>query len=139
MAVTLIKTANLGTGMGSRASDVYFTIYDPAGSVSAARTNTGVYEIGSSTGIYGISVSIANDFQGSIFWDVNNTSVYAVEEISSDSRLTRLMTSGRWQIDKDSKQMIFYEENNTSEIMRFNLKDKEGDASYTEVFERTKV
>jgi len=139
MAVTLIKTANLGSGMGGRVSDVYFTIYDSAGSVSAARTNTGVYELGSSTGVYGVSVSIANDFQGSIFWDVNSTSVYAAEEISSDQRLTRLMTSGRWQIDKDSVQMIFYEEDNATEIMRFNLKDKEGDASYTEVFDRTKV
>ena len=139
MAVTLIKTVNLGSGMGGRVSDVYFTIYDSAGSVSAARTNTGVYELGSSTGVYGVSVSIANDFQGSIFWDVNSTSVDAAEEISSDQRLTRLMTSGRWQIDKDSVQMIFYEEDNATEIMRFNLKDKEGDASYTEVFDRTKV
>jgi hypothetical protein len=35
--------------------------------------------------------------------------------------------------------MVFYEEDNTTEIMRFNLKDKEGDASYTEVFDRVKV
>ena len=139
MAVTLIKTANLGTGMGGRVSDIYYTIYDSAGSVSSVRTNTGVYELGSSTGIYGVSTSIANNFQGSIFWDVNGTSVYAVEEISADSRMTRLMTSGRWQIDKTSKQMIFYEEDNATEIMRFNLKDKEGDASYTEVFDRVKV
>ena len=139
MAVTVIKSANLGAGMGGRVSDIYFTIYDAAGSVSATRTNTGVYEIGTSTGIYGVSVSIANDFQGSIFWDVNSTSVYAAESISSDQRLTRLMTSGRWQIDKDAVQMIFYEEDNATEIMRFNLKDKEGDASYTEVFDRTKV
>ena len=139
MAITIIKSANLGSGMGGRTSDVYYTVYDAAGSVSSARTNTGVYEIGTNTGIYGASVSIANNFQGSIFWDVNGTSVYAVEEISSDTRLTRLMTSGRWQIDKDSKQMIFYEEDNATEIMRFNLKDKEGDASYTEVFDRTKV
>ena len=139
MAVTLIKTANLGTGMGGRVTDVYYTVYDSAGSVSGARTNSGVYELGSSTGIYGASVSIANNFQGSIFWDVNGTSVYAVEEITADSRMTRLMTSGRWQIDKDSKQMIFYKEDNTTEIMRFDLKDKEGDASYTEVFDRSKV
>ena len=139
MAVSLIKSANLGSGMGGRTSDVYYTIYDAAGAVSAARTNTGVYEIGTSTGIYGVNVSIANNFQGSIFWDVNNTSVYAAEEVSSDQRLTRLMTSGRWKIDKDSAQMIFYEEDNITEIMRFNLKDKEGDASYTEVFDRTKV
>ena len=139
MAVTVIKSANLGTGMGGRTGDVYYTVYDSAGSVSTARTNTGVYELGGSTGIYAASVSIANSFQGSIFWDISGTSVYAVEEISSDTRLTRLMTSGKWKIDKDSKQMIFYEEDNATEVMRFNLKDKEGDASYTEVFERIKV
>ena len=138
MAVTLIKSANLGAGMGGR-TDVYYTIYNAAGSISAARTKTGVYEIGSSTGIYGVSVSIANDFQGSIFWDVNGTSVYAVEEISADTRLTRLMTSGRWQIDDTTNQMIFYEENGTTEIMRFDLKDRTGAASFTEVFDRTKV
>lgn len=139
MAVTLIKSANLGTGMGGRVSDVYYTVYNALGAVSAARTNTGVYEIGSSTGIYGVSVSIDNDFQGSIFWDVNGTSAYAVEEISSDTRLTRLMTSGRWKIDHNVKQMIFYEENGTTEIMRFDLKDRTGAASFTEVFDRTKV
>ena len=139
MAVTLVKTANLGTGMSGRAADVYYTIYNSSGAVQSARTNTGVYEIGASTGIYGVSVSILNNFQGTIFWDVNGTSVYAAEEITSDVRLTRLMTSGRWQIDKSSKQMIFYKEDNATEIMRFDLKDKDGSASYTEVFDRSKV
>ena len=139
MAVTLIKSANLGSGMAGRATDVYFTIYNAAGAVSSARTNTGVYEIGTNTGIYAASVSIDNDFQGSIFWDVDGTSVYAVEEISADTRLTRLLTSGRWQINHTSKQMIFYEENGTTEIMRFNLKDRNGSASFTEVFDRIKV
>ena len=32
-----------------------------------------------------------------------------------------------------------YEEDNVTEVMRFNLKDKEGDASFTEVFDRVKV
>ena len=139
MAVSLIKSANLGIAVSDRASDVYYTIYDSSGAVSAARTNSGVYEIGTSTGIYGASVSIDNDFQGSIFWDVDGTSIYAVEEISADTRLTRLMTSGRWQINHSSNQMIFYEEDGTTEIMRFNLKDRNGSASFTEVFDRTKV
>ena len=139
MAVTLIKSANLGVGMAGKASDVYFTIYNASGAVSSARTNTGVYEIGTNTGIYGASVSIANDFQGSIFWDVDGTSVYAVEEISADTRLTRLVTSGRWQIDASNNQMIFYEEDNSTEVMRFNLKDRTGAASFTEVFDRVKA
>ncbi len=139
MAITLIKSANLGFAMAGKASDVYYTIYNAAGAISAARTNSGVYEIGSNTGVYGASVSIANDFQGSIFWDVNGTSIYAVEEISADTRLTRLVTSGRWQIDAGSKQMIFYEEDNVTEVMRFNLKDRTGSASFSEVFDRVKV
>ena len=139
MAVTLIKSANLGTGMSGNTGSVFYTIYDAAGSVSTARTATGVYELGGNTGIYAVSVSIANDFQGSIFWDVDSTTACAVEEISSDMRLTRLMTSGRWQIDSATNQMIFYEENGTTEIMRFNLKDRTGAASFTEVFDRTKV
>ena len=139
MAVSLVKTANLGAGFGGRVSDVYFTIYDSSGVESQARTSAGVYEIGTSTGIYGVTVSISNTFRGSIFWEVDGTTVYASEEVSADLRLTREMTTGRWQIDKDSTQMIFYKEDNATEIMRFDLKDKEGDASYTEVFDRTKV
>lgn len=49
------------------------------------------------------------------------------------------MEYGRWLIDENNNQMIFYGTDNTTEIARFNLKDKDGNASYVNVFERIKV
>jgi hypothetical protein len=44
---------------------------------------------------------------------------------------------GRWKIENN--QMIFYEEDNTTEIMRFNLFDEAGDPANTDIFDRQRV
>jgi hypothetical protein len=46
---------------------------------------------------------------------------------------------GRWRIDEATNQMIFYEEDNSTEVARFNLKDSSGSPASTSVFERTRV
>ena len=141
MALNIIKTANLGSGMAGQTGNVNYTLYWPSGNTYLARTTTGIYEITGSSGIYGVNIAVATDFSGSIVWDVNGTSVYAVESIEEDvnSRYNRLMNSGRWKIDASSKQMIFYKDDNSTEIARYNLKDRNGDASFTEVFDRERV
>jgi hypothetical protein len=47
---------------------------------------------------------------------------------------------GRWKITTGSSpQMIFYKDDNATEIVRFNLFDETGAPSFDAVFERTKV
>lgn len=57
--------------------------------------------------------------------------------IKTDIELVRAVEAGRWKIA--SNQMIFYDENNVTEVMRFNLFDKNGQPSESNVFERSRV
>lgn len=49
----------------------------------------------------------------------------------------RDIEGGRWKID--GNQMIFYKEDNVTEIARFNLYDTQGQPTETDVFERERV
>lgn len=136
----ILQTANLGKGYADRTSDIRYTIYDTLGSESVSATNTGIYQLGSSTGLYGVELNLNNRFSGSIVWSVNgNTSVYATEEIKMDQKMARFIHTGRWIIDENTNQMIFYEDDNVTEIARYDLKDRDGNASITEIFERSRV
>ena len=46
------------------------------------------------------------------------------------------MTTGRWIIDENTNEMIFYKDDNTTEIARFDLKDSAGNGAVDAVFER---
>jgi hypothetical protein len=46
---------------------------------------------------------------------------------------------GRWIIDDIAKQMIFYKDDNVTEIARFDLKDISGNSTSTNVFERVRA
>jgi hypothetical protein len=138
--VKVLQTANLGKGYADRTSDIRYSIYDTLGSETTSATNTGVYQLGSSTGLYGVELNLNNRFSGSIVWSVDgNTSVYATEEIKMDQKMARFIHTGRWIIDEDANQMVFYEDDNVTEIARYDLKDRDGNASIDEIFERTRV
>lgn len=62
-----------------------------------------------------------------------------VGTIATDVDFVRSMTAGRWKIDTTVNQMIFYEEDNATEVARFNLLDTAGSPTSTCVAERTKV
>lgn len=133
----ILQTANLGRSLGGSLSSIRYALYDTLGTISGSATNTDIYEIGSDTGLYGVQLDISPQFSGSIVWSVNgNTSVYATEEIKTDQRIGRLIHTGRWKIDASDKQMIFYEDDNTTIVARYDLKDRNGTASIDEVFER---
>ena len=139
--VKLVKTVNFGRSLGNRRANVFYQIFDTLGTGSVARSNSGVYEMGSNTGIYGAQVTLNQAFSGSILWEVtasNGNVVFATEEVETDQKVTRHFTVGRWMIDEDTKQMIFYQEDNNTEMGRFNLKDRSGNASFEEVFERVR-
>jgi hypothetical protein len=136
----VLQTANLGKGYSGISGSIRYEIYDTLGTQISGAANTGVYELGSSTGLYGVELNLNNRFSGSIVWSVNgNTRVYATEEIKMDQKMARFIHTGRWQIDENTNQMIFYEDDNVTEIARYDLKDRNGSASITEIFERTRV
>ena len=136
----VLQTANLGKGYADRTTDVRYSIYNTLGVETTSATNTGIYQLGLSTGLYGVELNLNNLFSGSIVWSIDgNSSVYATEEIKIDQKMARYIHTGRWIIDESSKQMIFYEDDNTTEIVRYDLKDRDGNASIDEIFERRRV
>ena len=149
MAINIVKTVNFGTNKGSLSAPGY-RIVSTSGLMSGSRVTNGIGEVISNSGIYSATVHIADNFTGHILWDSGeSTPVYASEDIdntihtlsmlSSSIDFTRQHQAGRWTIDTDTFQMIFYKEDNTTEIARYNLTDENGDESYTSVFTRTKI
>jgi hypothetical protein len=137
--VKLVKTVNFGKGLSDRVGNVFYSIYDSLGSADTFRSSTGVYQLGTGTGVYGAQLTLNQSFSGSILWEVtasNGNIVFANEEVETDQKVTRHFTNGRWLIDENTHEMIFYQEDNTTEMARFDLKDKDGSATFQDVFER---
>lgn len=55
----------------------------------------------------------------------------------SEIELIKQVETGRWKIENN--QLIFYKDDNVTELMRFNLLDKSGQPTETNVFERVRV
>jgi len=139
--VKLVKTVNFGKGLADLPASVHFSLYNTLGVASIFRSSGSIYQIGTGTGIYGSEVSLSQNFSGSILWEVtasNGNIVFASDEVEIDSRVTRHFTVGKWKIDKSTKEMIFYQEDNTTEMGRFDLADDKGTASTDQVFIRTR-
>ena len=135
----VLQTTNLGRSQAGISGSIQYSVYDTLGTESISTTNTGVYEIGNQTGIYGVELNLSTQFSGSILWNVDNTQIYASEEINIDQKMARYIHTGRWIVDENNNQMIFYEDDNVTEIARYDLKDKSGNPSVESIFERTKV
>lgn len=78
-----MQTKSVSVNFGAAKSGLYsvgYTLYTSAGVLQQARTITGVYEVQSSTGIYGAFISFEDNWSGFILWDTGEaTPVYAVE------------------------------------------------------------
>ena len=109
MSIKLVKSVNFGKSQGSLGT-VGFTLIDGDGIVSTPRSTTGVNEVGTNTGIYAARLKFNFDIAG-----------------------------GRWVLDSVLNQMIFYTDNNATEIARFDMKDSAGAPSVTQVFSRTRT
>ena len=137
--VKLVKTVNFGKGLSDLPANVYYSLYNTLGAATTFRSSGSIYQVGVSTGIYGSEISFSQHFSGSILWEVtasNGNVVFASDEIEIDSRLTRHFTVGQWEIDKSTNEMIFYQDDNVTEMGRFDLKDSSGNPSTGEVFKR---
>jgi hypothetical protein len=53
--------------------------------------------------------------------------------------MARYIHTGRWQVDENTNQMIFFQDDNETEIARYDLFDRNGNSSITELFERRLV
>ena len=133
----VLQTVNLGKTLSANASNVRYSVFDTLGSIKVSATNSGVYELGTSTGIYGAELNLSTQFSGSILWSVINApAVFASEEVKIDQKFARYIHTGRWKIDKDENQMIFYQDDNITEIAKYELLDDSGSPSVTQLFER---
>jgi hypothetical protein len=127
------------------AQGVGYQIFNDAGTVVTARTTAGVYQI--APGIYSALVEFPAGFSGQILWDTGDhffdEASYAAEEYrdvdSSNDLIQKIydIQFGRWKIENN--QMIFYKEDNSTEVVRFDLFDESGKPSVEVVFERLRV
>ena len=161
MSLQQLRNSNFGRNYSNAtgSTGVGYTLMDVSGAVVSPRTTVGVYQLESGSSLYAAYVNIPDNFRGQIMWDTGVafvTKSYACEQINVEEnnpkvddtyRLVNQMSGtisqlyninfGRWKII--SNQMIFYEDNNATEIVRFNLFDDAGSPSMDAIFERVKV
>ena len=61
------------------------------------------------------------------------------DTLRTDITFIKEIEGGRWKIDTNTKQMIFYDEAGTAEIAKFQLYDKDHSPSDINVFERERI
>ena len=159
MALSQLKNVNFGRTRldATGSSGVGYQLLDTTGGVVSSRTTSGVYQ--TAPGIYAAYVSFPDNFRGQILWDTGTaflTASYATEQYNYEENnpkvdltynvftsMTGTLNSiydiqyGRWRIVGD--QMIFYKDDNATEVVRFNLFDDAGNPTMDAVFERVKV
>lgn len=98
-------------------------------------------EVGNGQYLYDFTnYSISHDY--SIICDsvsLTGSERYSYTSISDQIDITFIknIEAGRWKLVNN--QMIFYGEDNVTELMRFNLFDSQGGVTTTNVFERIRV
>ena len=133
----VLQTSNLGRAVGGISGSIRYALYDTLGAEVSSSVNTGIYELGTSTGLYGVELNLTTQFSGSIVWSVTSApTIFATEEVKIDQKMARYIHTGRWKIDKTENQMIFYQDDNTTEIAKYELLDDSGSPSVTQLFER---
>lgn len=163
MPIQLLQNVNFGRSKldATGSLGVGYTLLDTSGEIAVARTTDGVYQ--TAPGIYAAYVPFPDNFKGQILWDTGDhyflTASYATDyyngsEVSIDTAkideiydvvtsMTGTLNSiydiqfGRWRIANN--QMIFFKDDNVTEIARFDLLDDAGNPTMDAVFERIKA
>ena len=73
MSKVRLLSVNFGIGKAGL-STVGYAIYNKSGSIKSANTTTGVAELGTSTGIYYVNLTLDDDFDGIILWTTGEVS-----------------------------------------------------------------
>jgi hypothetical protein len=159
MSLSQLRNVNFGRTRlnATGSSGVGYQILDTVGSVVSPRTTSGVYQ--TAPGIYAAYVTFPDNFRGQLLWDTGATfptASYATEQYNVEENnpnvdavldtlhdITGTLNSiydiqfGRWRIV--GNQMIFFKEDNATEVARFDLFDDAGNPTMDAVFERTRV
>lgn len=167
MSLDQLRNCNFGRQRAdvTGSTGVGYTLFDALGGVVTPRTTSGVYQLSPGSGLYAAYISFPDAFRGQLMWDCPSitgslgrilsqsfaTEQFNVEENNPkvndiDARTIQMSGTigqiydvqyGRWKIV--ANQMIFYKDDNVTEITRFNLFDDTGAPSMDAVFERYKV
>lgn len=161
MPLQQLRNVNFGLNRANATgpTGVGYTLLDTIGQVVVPRTTNGVYQTASDSGIYAAYITFPDDFRGQLLWDTgtvfspksyaaeqvnveeNNPLIYETHQTLLDTRNTidsiYHVQFGRWQISNN--QMVFYKDDNTTEIARYNLFDDRGVPSMDAVFQRIKI
>jgi len=123
-------------------SDFIVELFDPDKNEVSGSITVTIVELGN--GHY--RASFIPNKKGSWFLTVSNTDYFpwgksneidVYDASMDDLAFIKEVESGRWQIINN--QMIFYASDNTTELMRFNLVDNNGDPTVDNVFDRIRV
>jgi hypothetical protein len=156
MSLLQLRNCNFGLNRTNLtgSNGVGYTLYNSDGSVNSIRTTTGVYQLVPDSGIYSAYISFPDDFHGQILWDTGTllaSKSYATEDYNVEANNPKIddiytttenvwqATAGRWKINSISNEMVFYKEDNVTEILRFKLFDEAGQPTTDAVFERLRV
>jgi DNA-binding transcriptional MerR regulator len=83
MATSRLFVVNFGASKAGL-STIGYTLYNKNNTIKQARATTGIFEVGTSTGIYAVYATIDEGFDGIILWDTGEgTPRYGVEETLS--------------------------------------------------------
>lgn len=106
---------NIGT-ISTSIGTIEASLTSIEGDISTMQGDIGAIEL-SISGINSSIITITTDI-GTIQTDISN--------LAATSQFMADIEGGRWQIDVDAKQMVFYKSDNMTEVARFNLYDELG-------------
>lgn len=136
----LMKTVNFGKGK-SGILTVGYTLYTDAGEIQQDRSTTGIFELGTGTGIFGAKIRFPKSFTGTILWDTGegDKTSYATEEyngVEEDLAFVKAVTGGRWKLDPITNVMTFFGDDNLTPVACFTMYNSVNNPSVLEVHQR---
>ncbi len=141
MPVAIVRTVNFGRSKRDL-STVGYTVVRANGTIETQRTTDGVYQVLPGSGIYAVNATVPDAFSGTIAWDTGDdaAAAYAVEEFDVATRVSFVqdVEEGRWRILPETNEMVFYKPDNSTELMRFELRDNNNNPSIATVFTRVR-
>lgn len=135
----IIRDNHLGTNGGGGVLIDLSTGHEVTISDCVIHGNTG-YGINISAQTSGVQIKSDVNLFGNTLGSVNNlgTNTYDESNMASAVTFIKEIEGGRWKLDSTTNQIIFYEEDNTTEIARFNTFNGVTPA-VTDVTERVRV
>lgn len=132
------------TQMSGTINDIYDIVFDLSGTItslssSANILSSSVYAISSSATLISASAAIIDNSVSMLSGAIADLAGITGTLGNIETKVDRLIDIqyGRWFIDNN--QMIFYKEDNVTEVARFDLFDENGNPTMDAVFDRVKL